>query len=138
MSKKIAGVTRLLSREEFKTMVFDRDNHTCVFCDKPAVDAHHIIDRALFSDGGYYLNNGASVCEQHHWACEKTDISVEDVRLACGITSIIVPEGVDSTLSYDKWLNVINSDGSRTRGPIFYQDNVHKALGDKNWRLTWV
>jgi 5-methylcytosine-specific restriction endonuclease McrA len=61
----------LLTREQYKNAVFKRDNHTCIFCDLPAVDAHHILDRKLFADGGYYLSNGASVCEQHHWDCEK-------------------------------------------------------------------
>lgn len=34
----------------------------CVFCKKPATEVHHILDRKLFDDGGYYENNGASVC----------------------------------------------------------------------------
>lgn len=32
----------LLTREEFKEQVFARDNYTCIFCNKAAVDAHHI------------------------------------------------------------------------------------------------
>src|SRR5271163_2337560 len=68
-----------------------RDKGRCVFCDNPAKDAHHIIERRLWDDGGYYLDNGASVCREHHLACEMTTISVEDVRLACGVTKPIIP-----------------------------------------------
>ena len=74
---------KLLTRDNFRDSVFERDNHKCVFCNEKAVDAHHILERRLWKDGGYYLDNGASVCEEHHLACERTDISVEDVRIAC-------------------------------------------------------
>src|ERR1035437_2446636 len=61
----------LLEREEFKKQVFSRDGGKCIFCEKDAVDAHHIFDRKLFTDeeslGGYFLYNGASLCEEHHW-----------------------------------------------------------------------
>lgn len=40
----------LLNRDEFREKVFNRDNHKCVICDKPAVDAHHIIDQSLWDD----------------------------------------------------------------------------------------
>lgn len=129
---------KLLSREEFKSQVFARDHHTCVFCNLPAVDAHHIIDRALFPDGGYYLDNGASVCESHHWECERTNISLEEVRAACGISVKVIPAGFDPNISYDKWLNILNLDGSRTKGPMFNRDNVQKILGDKLWKITWL
>ncbi len=82
----------LLTRDKFRELVFQRDGGKCVFCEKPAADAHHIIERRLWSDGGYYLDNGASVCPEHHILCEQTLISVEEVRIACGITRIIVPQ----------------------------------------------
>ena len=44
---------KLLTRDNFRESVFDRDNHKCVFCDKHAKDAHHIMERRLFNDGGY-------------------------------------------------------------------------------------
>lgn len=93
----------------------------------------HIIDRKLFSDGGYYLDNGASVCDEHHWAVEKTDLSVEDVRKACGISNILLPEGFNSNKVYDKWCNVIMPNGRREPGPMFFEDNVQKILKDKIW-----
>ena len=41
----------LLSRGDFRRHVFDRDNGKCVICRRPAVDAHHIMDRKLWFDG---------------------------------------------------------------------------------------
>lgn len=94
---------KLLTREQFKQQVFARDKNKCVFCELPAVDAHHIIDRKVWLDGGYYLDNGASVCEQHHIDCENSVITVEQVREACSIKHILVPPGFDKGVIYDKW-----------------------------------
>ena len=91
----------------------------------------HILDRKLFSNGGYYLDNGASVCDEHHWSCEKTDISVEEVRKSCGITNIILPENFDSTKTYDKWGNIVFPNGNREPGVIFWEENVQKILVSK-------
>jgi 5-methylcytosine-specific restriction endonuclease McrA len=46
----------LLTRDEFRVGVFARDGKTCVACGKPGQDAHHIIERRLWPDGGYYLD----------------------------------------------------------------------------------
>lgn len=93
----------LLSRPEFKRAVFARDGEKCVFCGEPAVDAHHILDRKLWKDGGYYLDNGASVCSDCHWKCEKNLLSTRHVREACGITQVLLPPGLDPAFEYDKW-----------------------------------
>lgn len=118
----------LLSREKYKEKVFKRDNNTCVFCDNPAVDAHHILDRKLWVDGGYYLSNGASVCEEHHWGCERTTITVEEVRKACGIEKYTLPEGLNFEFVYDKWGNEILENGFRKKGILFEDDGVQKIL----------
>lgn len=120
--------SRLLSRDEFREGVFKRDNYCCVFCDKKAVDAHHIVERRLWPDGGYYVNNGASVCEQHHLECEMTIISVEQVREACGITKKIIPPHLYSDEVYDKWGNSILPNGQRVRGELFQDESVQKIL----------
>jgi 5-methylcytosine-specific restriction endonuclease McrA len=65
-------------REKFRTVVFARDHSKCVFCGKPAVDAHHITDRSEMPHGGYILENGISVCEEHHIMCEKFHITNGD------------------------------------------------------------
>ena len=118
----------LLSREDFKKSVFARDGLHCAFCDKPAVDAHHILDRKLFPDGGYYLDNGVAVCEEHHIDCEKTIIPVEEVRLASGITRISVPPHLYDDQIYDKWGNPILSNGQRLKGELFFDESVQKIL----------
>lgn len=117
-----------LSREKFREAVFARDGNKCVFCDLPAKDAHHIIERRLWTDGGYHLNNGASVCEQHHLDCEKTTISVEQVREACGITKPIIPDDLYDDQAYDKWGNIVLPNGQRTKGPLFYDNSVQRIL----------
>jgi hypothetical protein len=119
----------LLSRDAFREAVFSRDKGTCVFCIKPAVDAHHILERRLWPDGGYYLDNGASVCGEHHLACEATTLSVEDVRLACGITKPVIPPHLYDDQPYDKWGNPVMPNGQRLKGELFDDESVQKILG---------
>lgn len=119
---------KLLSRDDFRNGVFERDNHKCVLCGDPAQDAHHIIERRLFNDGGYYMENGASVCGPCHIKCEQTVVSVEDVREAAGITRIVVPEHLYPDHRYDKWGNSILTNGTRTKGELFYDESVQKIL----------
>lgn len=118
----------LLTRDKFREGVFDRDSHKCVICKSPAVDAHHIIDRRLWPDGGYYLNNGASLCADCHIKAEQTTISVEDIRTAAHITSKIVPPHVYQDDVFDKWLNPILPNGTRYMGEIFDDPSVQKIL----------
>ena len=126
--------SKLLSREEFKQEVFKRNDGFCVFCQKPAVDAHHILDRKLFTDGGYYIDNGAPVCEAHHWACERTDIRVEEVRKNCGIETLRLPEGFSQDKQYDKWGNEYLPSGMIKPGPLINDDGCKKMLKHK-WHL---
>lgn len=124
-----------LDRATFAGAVFARDAHTCVLCGRPAADAHHILDRKLFHDGGYYLSNGAAVCAPCHLEVEATSVSVEDVRSACRIVEPALPEGFSRDESYDKWGNRILSDGRREPGPLFLDDGCRKALQAKG--LLW-
>lgn len=119
----------LLSRDLFREAVFTRDGHTCVFCSKPADDAHHIIERRLWEDGGYYIDNGASVCEEHHLQCEMTLISVEQVRDACGIKKPMLPDHMYDDQVYDKWGNIILDPTRRVKGELFHDESVQKILG---------
>lgn len=118
----------LLNRDDFRNGVFERDNHKCVICGAPAVDAHHIMERRLFSDGGYYLDNGASLCETHHLEAEMTTLSVEDIRKACGIQSMILPDHLYFDVSYDKWGNEIVASGERLQGELYNDESVQKIL----------
>ena len=135
----------LLTRDQFRTAVFERDGHRCVICGAregdrlhdsghPArLDAHHIIERRLWSDGGYYLDNGATLCDYSMHGChmdaETTSLSVERIREAAGITKIILPEDMYPDHVYDKWGNTILADGRRTKGPLFNDASVQKVLG---------
>jgi hypothetical protein len=119
---------KLLTRDEFRDAVFGRDRHVCVFCSKPAVDAHHILERRLWPDGGYYLENGAAVCAEHHLACERTEISVAEVRRACGLVTAWLPPHLETSQAYDKWGNPELPNGQRLKGELFFDDNVRKTL----------
>ena len=124
----MTALHKLLTRDEFREGVFARDHHKCVICQQPAVDAHHILERRLWPDGGYYLANGASVCAVHHMDCERTLISVEAIRAACGITKPVLPPHFYSDLVYDKWGNIEMPNGTRLRGELFYDISVQKVL----------
>jgi hypothetical protein len=121
-------MSKLLTRDDFREGVFKRDNHKCVFCGEPAKDAHHILERRLWPDGGYYLDNGASVCEKHHLECEMTLITVEQVREAVGILKPIIPDQLYDDHIYDKWGNAILANGQRTKGELFHDESVQKIL----------
>lgn len=90
----------VLSRDSFREKVFERDNNKCVICGRSdlPIDAHHIIERRLWDDGGYYIDNGATLCDDGkngcHYKAETTEISVETIRDACGIKTIILPENM--------------------------------------------
>jgi len=118
----------LLDRDTFRNAVFQRDGHKCVICDKSAQDAHHILERRLFSNGGYYLDNGASLCGSHHIQAEETTLSCGDIRTACGITNIILPDHLYSGYDYDKWGNIILPNGQRIKGELFSDESVQKIL----------
>jgi hypothetical protein len=129
----------LLTRDQFREGVFARDGHRCVICKRSGaetpegkLDAHHIIERRLFTAphelGGYFLDNGATVCEEHHLECEQTTISVEKIRDAAGITKVIIPAYFYDDAEYDKWGSVVLPNGQRLKGPLFYDESVQKAL----------
>lgn len=126
----MSKTSRLLSRDEFREAVFSRDGHRCVMCGAPAADAHHIVERKLWADGGYYLGNGASVCEPCHLRAESTEISCEELRTRCGITRVLLPPHlyVDAEQPYDKWGNPILPNGQRLRGELFDDESVQKIL----------
>jgi hypothetical protein len=123
---------KLLSRDEFRAAVFNRDGDKCVICKAKAQDAHHIIERKLWSNGGYYLDNGASLCGIHHIEAEQTTLSCEQIREACGITHIILPEHLYRDQAYDKWGNPILPNGTRLHGDLFQDQSVQKILEQGN------
>ena len=123
-----ANPDQLLTREGFKEAVFARDGGRCVACGQPGVDAHHLIERKLFADGGYYLDNGVTLCERCHLAAERTTLSADELRTAAGIAVVVLPAGFSSARKYDKWGNELGEYGTRYPGPLFGDDGCHRAL----------
>lgn len=121
-------MSKLLTRDDFRNGVFARDNHCCVVCGAPAADAHHIIERRLFDDGGYYLDNGASLCEDHHIEAEKTILDAQEIRELAGIRTVVMPKGYHKDTRYDKWGNIILPNGMRMKGELFEDESVQKIL----------
>lgn len=120
-------MTQLLTREQFKAVVFERDKYKCMVCGADAVDAHHIIDRSLWDDGGYYADNGVSLCSDCHLRAEKTLISCEELREAAGIKVVVLPEHFYADQTYDHWGN-ISSGGALIKGELFHEPHVQKIL----------
>jgi len=121
--------SKLLTRDEFREGVFSRDGHRCVVCGASAVDAHHLIERKLWGNsGGYFLDNGVSVCEEHHLKDESTEISCDELRARCGIGRVLLPDHFCPDESVDKWGNPILPNGQRLRGELFDDESVQKIL----------
>lgn len=118
-----------MTRDEFRQIVLSRDKHKCVVCKSDAVDAHHVMERRLFSDGGYVPDNGVSVCGPCHVKAEKTLITPEELRAAAGITKAVLPEHLYPDYEYDKWGNIVNACGTRVKGELFHDESVQKILG---------
>lgn len=131
----------LLDRDTFRNAVLKRDGYKCIICgytDSSVPDcglnAHHVIERRLWDDSGYYLDNGATLCDDHngiigcHKKAEMTTLPCDQIRHAAGITTIHLPEHLYTDYEYDKWSNIIHADGSRTKGELFNDESVQKVL----------
>jgi len=124
----------LLDRDVAKQKTFERDGYKCVICGRAdlPLDAHHIIERRLWDDGGYYLSNLATLCDAGvdgcHYKAETTELSVEEIREACGIDKPMLPEDFYHDTVYDKWGNTYLENGMRTKGPLFDDESVQKVL----------
>ncbi len=118
----------LLTRDNFRESVFKRDNHTCVICGAEGQDSHHILERRLFSDGGYYLDNGATLCGKCHIKAETTEIGCVTIRDRAGIKEVILPPHLYRDNKYDKWGNIILANGLRLKGELFFDESVQKIL----------
>ena len=126
----------LLTRDEFREGVFTRDKHRCIACSQPGKDAHHIMERRLFKDGGYYLDNGVTLCSICHEEAEETVISCESLREFAGITNVILPSQLEADGIYDKWGNPVLPNGQRFRGELFDEEGVQRALRNKLYLFT--
>ncbi|BCB22356.1 RNA ligase family protein [Bosea sp. ANAM02] len=120
----------LLTRNEFSAAVLARTGGCCCApgCEAAATAAHHIIERRLFTDGGYYIENGAPLCDAHHLAAEHTTISPSELRAWLGIKRLVQPPQFEDDELVDKWGNPVLANGSRLRGELFDEEPVQKAL----------
>jgi hypothetical protein len=121
---------KLLTRDDFRTTTLNKVGGRCCVsgCNEAAVDAHHIVERRLFPDGGYYADNGAPLCSVHHLEAEYTTISPDDIRRWLGIKSPILPPQFEDDETIDKWGNPVLPNGTRLKGELFDQEPVQKAL----------
>lgn len=97
--------TKKMTRVIWKQYVFRRDRNRCVVpdCRERAADAHHILSRKLFKDGGYHLDNGVSLCGRHHTDAETLVISAQDLRKWAGITEAYLPPQLDPNKEWNCW-----------------------------------
>lgn len=118
----------LFTRDTFRQKIFERDKSLCVVCGSKAQDAHHIMERRLFDNGGYYMENGVSLCADHHIKAEQTLLSCDELREKAGIDKIVLPEHLYDDCQYDKWCNIILPNGNRLKGELFFDESVQKIL----------
>jgi hypothetical protein len=128
--------SELLDRDTFRESVLRRDSYKCVICGRgDPLDAHHILERRLWDDGGYYLSNGATLCDDRdgsigcHKKAERTVLSCQEIRSAAGISRVLLPDHLYRDNVYDKWANIVMPDGSRIKGELFHDESVQKVLG---------
>lgn len=93
---------KLKSREEFKESVSLRDKGKCIICGKDYDEVHHITERKLWKDGGYYLNNGASLCNFHHRQAESNILCPQYLSYILDI-NLHTPGYFKESIDYNKW-----------------------------------
>lgn len=127
-----------MKREFFREHVMQRDNYRCVNCDVPATEVHHIMERRLFVDGGYLMDNGVSLCNACHWLAEMTLLSTDELRELAGITKIELPAHLDPVATYDKWGNQLLENGTRSPGELFFDPSVMKIMREAGLLRSFV
>lgn len=120
----------LLTREEFTARTLARHGGRCCVpgCVEPADAAHHVVERRLWPDGGYYLENGAALCAEHHFRAETTELSADDLRAWSGIELVHLPPQFVAGERIDKWGNYVLPNGRRYQGEMFHEEQVQKAM----------
>jgi hypothetical protein len=116
----------LLTRNEFREKALKRDKNLCIVCKKDAVDVHHIIERKLFDDGGYYLNNAASLCSECHLKAEQTLITPQELWTLLGVQRVL-PDHFHPQYEYTKWGD-IEKKRYRIPGELFHEPEVQRLL----------
>lgn len=117
-----------MERDAIREKVFERDGNRCVVCPRHAVDAHHLLERRLWDDQGYTLDNMVSLCYDDHLDAERTVLSVEELRYRAGITTLVLPSQLYPDVSYDKWGNVRLDGKRRSPGELYWRPSVQEML----------
>lgn len=86
------------------------------------------MERRLFPDEGYYLDNGATLCGPCHWKAEQTTLTVKEILAHLGLGRPILPPHLYGDQDYDKWGNPILPSGARLKGELFDDESVRKVL----------
>lgn len=116
-------------RQQFQETCIERENNECIipWCTEAPDDVHHIVERELWSDGGYIPANGASVCNHHHQYAEENHIPPQAFWMWAGVDSdnIVVPEQIE-TQDINKWGDVFDTPPwEDLRSQIKYQSTRH-------------
>ena len=65
------------------------------------------------------------MCEKHHWECEKTTLTIEQVREAAKFVSFVIPNSLSEGVT-DEDRKIEN--GFRKAGTLFNDDGVQKIF----------
>ena len=127
----------LLTRDEFKRQVFAKTKGKCCVpgCDCDAVDAHHIMDRKLWADGGYYLSNGAALCSKHNLDAERGAISLTQCLEYMDIDSKLarIPDSLkDEYKNISDYHNAISS-GLLDKWGELHEEKASESEYDPDW-----
>lgn len=129
----------------WRDAVFSRDGSACVRCGRSDVelDAHHLMERRLFSApgephrGGYALSNGVTLCDAPapdggpscHLLAEGCVSLPDELRSMANIDEVVLPIQLLADERYDKWGNPLLADGTRGIGEMFWSEQAQKVLG---------
>lgn len=124
----LPALDKLLSRDNFISLVHQRALGFCAICHERATVSHQLMDRRLFPNDGYYLGNGVALCDHHYKLAQATVITVEQLRELAKIGIVIMPPGLSMGARYDRWGNIIVSDSMIIVGPLRAEPVMHRAL----------
>jgi RNA ligase len=118
----------IVSEGAFYREVMQRDGSRCVICGSIPEGVIHLMDLRLWDGDGEYVDNGVTLCAQHHLAAIITDIPLDDLRRAANIAELWLPPHLYASTEYDRWGNPLMPDGSRARGELFQEPDVQAHL----------
>lgn len=115
------------NRSTFREQVFTAADNTCIvpWCTATADDAHHVLERDCWTDGGYTPENGAAVCNKHHQYAEDNHIPPQAFWMWNGTDTPPLPDSI-STTDVNKWGDSFDTPPWKEhRDRIKYQSSRH-------------